>query len=264
MENATLGSGEAIVVDAGSHYIKAGYCNNYPCEEEPKAVCIQFSRCDVLSIIAKVVVGETPPPPPSFSVLQVLRNEVRVLENAADRAVTMASMDLLERLPAQSPIERGRVRNWDQYEALLDYAIHERLRCPRDLGANFLAAHPQGGSRVDKEMLAQLYFEVFGASVRMSSYFLLFSVIVKHPSSVFHHYHHHHHDAESLCGRQPGTRAVRVGKDSRDRRGYRPRDPRHRVGIRRADARWGNVRLWWGRFDRRIQNAAVQWDIPHT
>ncbi|CAG9466718.1 unnamed protein product [Pedinophyceae sp. YPF-701] len=121
----------AVVIDVGSFEIKAGLCANYPCEQEPQLR---------------------------------LKNEVRILENAEDRTVTMASRKALEALPAARPIQRGKICHWDQLEALLDFAIFHGLRWPRGLGGNMLLAHPLSATKDDKERLVQMFFESFGVT----------------------------------------------------------------------------------------------------
>lgn len=116
---------EAIVLDPGSHTLKAGYAAyNTPADMEPSVVV-----------------------PPC------------VYDTEAHGEAELRDTSMYERC-----LKRGIVTNMEQYEALLHFVLYDQIGWPQGDEGNLLYAEPLFMSKAEREDLCQIMFEVFNVA----------------------------------------------------------------------------------------------------
>lgn len=120
-----------VVLDYGSHTFKAGYAHSFPTDEEPRVV--------TPNLVEVGSSGELP--------------------GAGFQHHSRSS------LPGQNAaVRQGQIQNHDQFEAILHHILYQDLAWQQGSEGSIVVAEPLFTSRPDRELLAQLLFEVFNVS----------------------------------------------------------------------------------------------------
>lgn len=120
-----------VVLDYGSHTFKAGYAHSFPTDEEPRVVTPNLVE---VASASEVPGAEFPHP---------FRSSLPG-KNAA--------------------VRQGQIQNHDQFEAILHHILYHDLAWQQGSEGSIVVAEPLFTSRPDRELLAQLLFEVFNVS----------------------------------------------------------------------------------------------------
>ncbi|MEW5304131.1 MAG: hypothetical protein WDW36_006764 [Sanguina aurantia] len=112
-----------VVLDYGSHTIKAGYALSFPSDSEPRIVKPSL-----------VEIGST---------------------GAASQPPTAKQTAV---------VSQGRIQEHDQFEAILHQILYQDLAWQQGTEGSIVVAEPLFTSRHDRELIAQLLFEVFNVS----------------------------------------------------------------------------------------------------
>jgi actin-related protein len=115
-----------VVLDPGSHTLKAGYAYAFPSAEEPRVV--------------------TPA-------------AVEVLGGAAAGSGNRAGG-----VEVRHPVRGGVVEDWDGLESLIHYSLYDLLGWAIGDEGAVVMAEPLLTGRADRERMAQLMFEVFNVN----------------------------------------------------------------------------------------------------
>jgi actin-related protein 7 len=114
-----------VVLDPGSHTLKAGYAYAFPSAEEPRVV--------------------TP-------------TAVEVLGGGAQAAGGRGGVEV------RHPVRGGQIEDWDGLESLIHYSLYDLLGWAIGDEGAVVMAEPLLTGRSDREHMAQLMFEVFNVN----------------------------------------------------------------------------------------------------
>jgi len=127
---ASLSDSNTVVLDYGSRTFKAGYAQSFPSEDEPRVLT-----------------------PACLSVLDPYALLMQPSSNGPDAPERPGSADLW-------PVRAGTVVHWDGFEAMLHYILYGALGWAVGDEGSLLLSEPVLTPKADREMMAQLAFEV--------------------------------------------------------------------------------------------------------